>query len=246
MRDKAPPERIDPEGELPGVIAHHLRKYEFADSVLSDGSVLDIGCGFAYGSAYLASPGRRVIGVDVSTGTLAKARLRYGRAPLSLVAADANTLPFLDHSFDSVVSFELIEHLEIPEAFVSEVCRVMKGNGCFVMSTPRPGLGASPDKNPFHHHEFTKAQLQTMLESFFQEVELLGQRRVTSGPYRFLLRADVFNLRRVKATRPLVRAVALALRTSPVEGAALKDFLIDRVGSDSGTEFIAVCRGPRG
>ncbi|AIG97482.1 Methylase involved in ubiquinone/menaquinone biosynthesis [Archaeoglobus fulgidus DSM 8774] len=42
----------------------------------------------------------------------------------TLLIADATKLPFRNETFDVVTALDLIEHLEHPEKFVSEVYRV--------------------------------------------------------------------------------------------------------------------------
>jgi 2-polyprenyl-3-methyl-5-hydroxy-6-metoxy-1,4-benzoquinol methylase len=51
--------------------------------------------------------------------------------------ADLNSpLDFPDASFDTIVAAEIIEHLEKPRAVAREWARLLKPNGCLVLSTP--------------------------------------------------------------------------------------------------------------
>ena len=53
------------------------------------------------------------------------------------VRADAARLPFRSGSFDNVVAMEVLEHVEDPAAVMTEIRRVLKDGGTFVMSVPR-------------------------------------------------------------------------------------------------------------
>ncbi len=78
-------------------------------------TVLDVGCGRA-GWAKEALPRylRYYVGVDAFKPYLIEIRKSYpGRRTLcDCVLSDASSLPFTQKSFDAVVAFELLEHLE--------------------------------------------------------------------------------------------------------------------------------------
>lgn len=50
---------------------------------------------------------------------------------------DINNLPFDNDFFDYIVAGELLEHLESPKEFISEVMRILKPGGIFALSTPK-------------------------------------------------------------------------------------------------------------
>src|SRR5918912_1032085 len=52
------PERIVPDATSPGIVALHLKRYEFAAQWCRDTEVLDAGCGVGYGSALLGEAAR--------------------------------------------------------------------------------------------------------------------------------------------------------------------------------------------
>jgi SAM-dependent methyltransferase len=68
--------------------------------------VVELGCGTAYWSAWLARRGARVVGLDASARQLATARMLQGEfaLPFPLVHADAEHAPFRDASFDVAFS----------------------------------------------------------------------------------------------------------------------------------------------
>jgi len=45
-------------------------------------------------------------------------------------------LPFSDGNFETILSFETIEHLPKPKIFVRELCRVLKPNGHLILTMP--------------------------------------------------------------------------------------------------------------
>src|ERR1700750_1768628 len=73
---------------------------------VSDLDVVELGCGTAYFSSWLARRGARPIGVDVSSAQLASARRCQQQFGLSfpLIEANAERVPLPDASCDLVLS----------------------------------------------------------------------------------------------------------------------------------------------
>ena len=106
--------------------------------------VLDLGCGWGYGTLWANGQGCATAGVDLGQDQLAWARARLdpgGR--LGLTRADAAALPFRDASFDRAISVEMLEHVFRPDRprVLAEIARVLKPGGRLSLSTPNP---ASP------------------------------------------------------------------------------------------------------
>ncbi|MCC6572673.1 MAG: class I SAM-dependent methyltransferase [Planctomycetes bacterium] len=92
--------------------------------------VLEVGCASGPVMASLeANYGARAFGLDVSLASVDMQLRRRGNFNYDAVAASALDLPFADATFDAVVSFDVIEHLEKPEAFWAEAARVLKPGG---------------------------------------------------------------------------------------------------------------------
>jgi SAM-dependent methyltransferase len=106
--------------------------------------VLDVGCGWAYGTHWARALGCEVCGVDLAHDQLAWAQhgLAHGER-LGLTQADAKRLPFRDGAFDRVLSVETLEHVFRPDrpAVYAELARVLRRGGRLALSTPNP---ASP------------------------------------------------------------------------------------------------------
>ena len=106
--------------------------------------VLDIGCGWAFGTYWARTAGCEVCGIDLAHDQLAWARRTLPGGPgLGLGQANARALPFRDTSFDRVVSVETLEHVFRPDraAVYAELARVLRPGGRLALSTPNP---ASP------------------------------------------------------------------------------------------------------
>jgi len=237
------PERIDPLDTAPGVVAYHLKKYEFAKERIA-GTVLDIACGLGYGSEFLGSACERIVGVEIAAEAIAIARERYRHDTVWFVQGNAERLPFPDGCADAVTCFEGIEHFMQPEAHISEVVRVLKPEGTYFVSTPHPNAHAHGEDNPYHLHEFEPEQFAAMLEAQFGRVEMYGQFRVQTNAHRTAQRLDMLGLRRMRWFRPLAKTISRrALNTAPNDEASLNDFEIRRFAGEA-TEYVAVCSEP--
>ncbi len=103
----------------------------------SDEVALDLGCGVGHALVRIAAKVRLAVGADATAGMLEGARrlaAREGRANVLLVVTTAEQLPFLDGSFDIVVSRLAAHHFFDPGAAFREVRRVLRPGGRFVLS----------------------------------------------------------------------------------------------------------------
>lgn len=93
-------------------------------------SVLDIGCG-PRGSLEWAKMTEQRIGMD----TLAKKYLKLGGAKheMKYIEAPAESMPFEDHYFDVVSSFNSLDHVDDLDKSIQEIKRVTKKGGKFLL-----------------------------------------------------------------------------------------------------------------
>jgi SAM-dependent methyltransferase len=233
------PERIVPDETEPGIVALHVKRYEFARPFCEGKDVLDAGCGVGYGTAALAEVARMVVGVDLSPDAIAYARSRYTRPNSEFEVEDLLALRRGDDEFDVVCAFETIEHLAEPERFVAEARRVLRPDGTLIASTPLADSTDEQPANPFHEREFSRADFEALLRTGFASIELFGQRRPQTTRHRALQRVDVLGLRR---RVPLLRRAARTVTGTPsLESLSSEDVEIvaDLRGA---SELIAVCR----
>ncbi len=170
-------ERFIP-GEGGSRIAYeHYHRYFFARHLATKKAVLDLGCGEGYGSHLLAGVAERVTGVDLSAEAVEHARSRYVGANLEYRVADCRTTGLPDQHFDLVVCFEMVEHIADHDRLLSEVRRVLKKNGVFVVSSPNKEFYSDLEgfENPFHVKELCLRDFQHLLRRNFAEVVMFSQ-----------------------------------------------------------------------
>ncbi|WP_439594862.1 methyltransferase domain-containing protein [Falsiroseomonas sp.] len=156
----------------------HLHRYCIARDLCDGLDVLDVASGEGYGAAILASLARSVVGVEIDQDSVDHAKAQYASDKLRFLQGDALALPLPDASIDLVVSFETLEHLPDQAKFLSEVRRVLRPGGLFLVSTPERMVysAAGSDPNPYHVLELTEAEFGTLLSRHFAASQVLRQR----------------------------------------------------------------------
>ena len=98
---------------------------------VADRDVVELGCGTAYWSAWLARRGARVVGLDNSARQLATARMLQGEFGLDfpLVHADAEHAPFRDACFDVAISEYGAPIWCDPYRWIPEARRLLRSRG---------------------------------------------------------------------------------------------------------------------
>ncbi len=153
--------------------------------------LLDIGAGFGR-LADLYTGAEKVILLDCSLSQLREAQEHHGHDPrFSFLVADLYNLPFPDGTFDTIVMVRVIHHVADVPAALSEIKRVAKKGGTFILEYANKRhlkaialyfLGRRP--NPFSleplefaplHYDFHPAWLEMALkEAGFVPVEALS------------------------------------------------------------------------
>ncbi|MCS1407708.1 MAG: Demethylrebeccamycin-D-glucose O-methyltransferase [Verrucomicrobia subdivision 3 bacterium] len=108
-------------------------KYVDALSAIGENQkILDVGCGVGQVVKQLRDRGFDARGVDVSKPNIRKANEHVGHC----VIYGGQQLPFDDQHFDAVGAFNVLEHVDEPEAFIQELTRVLTPGGRLVISSP--------------------------------------------------------------------------------------------------------------
>lgn len=97
--------------------------------------VLEIGCGQGFNS-FVLSKNRQitVFGIDLSREDIKIAKERY--STINFLEMNCEKMDFKDKSFDAVYAFDVLEHVNNLEKTLSEVYRVLKEGGGFIINVP--------------------------------------------------------------------------------------------------------------
>ena len=121
--------------------------------------ILDIGCGNGVPiTEALVKAGHRVVGLDTSTGMLARFRVNLPGTPA--VRGDVRNCPFSHGSFDAAVSWGMmfhVQHRDQPAAFEG-VSRVLKPGASFLFTAAEidgaddAGITGTMNSVTFHYY----------------------------------------------------------------------------------------------
>lgn len=135
------------------------------------GELLELGCGEGRGVAVLEELTDKYLALDKIEGVIAKLKEKFP----SVTFRQAFFPPFSgipDNHFDTVVSFQVIEHIKDDTNFLSEIYRVLKPGGKAVLTTPN--IKKTLTRNPWHMREYTAEELRAKASESFEKVQVFG------------------------------------------------------------------------
>jgi SAM-dependent methyltransferase len=147
-----------------------LRPYVLAPDYVK-GDLLEVGCGEGRGIDWLLPCVTSYTAIDKIAPVIDRLQHKYPQARF----LNGNIPPlsaFADNSFNSVVSFQVIEHIQDDRLFLQEIHRVLKPGGIALITTPNRPYSLS--RNPWHVREYTAQELTNLAKSFFANVNMQG------------------------------------------------------------------------
>ncbi len=134
------------------------------------GDLLEVGCGEGRGIEWLLPSLSSFTAIDKIESAVVLLRSKFPQG--KFVSGHLPPLPFEDSAFDSVVSFQVIEHIEDDVLFLKEIYRVLRPGGFALITTPNRLMSLS--RNPWHVREYTSDELTKLAKTIFQSVEMRG------------------------------------------------------------------------
>lgn len=146
-----------------------LKAYYLAQDMVH-GDLLEIGCGEGRGVHLLQDKVSSFTGIDKIPEVVDNLSASFPDA--SFKQANIPPLDFADAQFDTVISFQVIEHIKDDRKYLEEIARVLKPGGKALITTPN--IKKSLSRNPWHIREYTAKQLKKLCQPYFSEVKMLG------------------------------------------------------------------------
>jgi 2-polyprenyl-3-methyl-5-hydroxy-6-metoxy-1,4-benzoquinol methylase len=159
---------------IPAVPGRHYRAFVRFARRHAGPSILDVGCGFGAYSSALSIEGWNCVGCDINFDYLRQA------AANGLPAVNVDSvLPFRDRSFDTVLMFEVLEHVSHVDKLLGEAFRVARKN--VMITVPNSENIEQMQANDVtyahmlssdHLHFFDPASLDHLLRKYAKEVSI--------------------------------------------------------------------------
>lgn len=134
------------------------------------GDLLELGCGEGRGVELLAPLADSYIGIDKIKAIIDNLAQKFPDHKFQSKVFPP--FPFEDNSFDTIITFQVIEHVKDDEGFVKEIHRVLKPGGRALITTPNIKMTLS--RNPWHEREYTADELKALCKKYFEKVEMKG------------------------------------------------------------------------
>jgi len=113
--------------------------------------ILDIGCGIGHSLDYLSQFSKNLVGIDTDLISLLYAQKT---TQASYVLTKAEKLPFKDNTFDKIISFNVLEHIENDKKVVKEIKRVSKDKAEILIWVPSlEGLRTDSELKKLMHEQ---------------------------------------------------------------------------------------------
>lgn len=173
--------------------------YEEAAKIIS-GKVLELGCGWGRGVEKLINACDHFTGLDKNEPLIKALQEKYPKHYFNTV-----NLPYLsefeDNTFDFIVTFQVIEHIQDDHMFLKEANRVLKPGGKILLTTVNKEYSLS--RNPWHIREYKTEELKSLMLKYFKTLDAKGvggndkvweYYEQNKASVRKIMRWDIFNL----------------------------------------------------
>ena len=135
------------------------------------GDLIEPGCGEGRGIAVMRPYINSYLGIDKISRVISSLQSKYQDSRF----LEMHFPPFTgidDNSFDSCITFQVIEHIRNDKLFISEIHRILRPGAVAVITTPNRKMSLT--RNPWHVREYLPGELSDLASEFFPKVEMLG------------------------------------------------------------------------
>ena len=147
-----------------------FKAYVIAEDYVQ-GELLEVGCGEGRGIGLLESRVNHYTAIDKIEEAINVLKEKHPESTFFV----SNIPPFQDlqnDTYDSVVSFQVIEHIRDDLFFLQEIHRVLKPGGIALLTTPNRRMSLT--RNPWHVREYLAEELRALASRVFCEVTMKG------------------------------------------------------------------------
>ncbi len=151
---------------------HHrlLSAYVFAEKYMS-GDVLELGCGEGRGIDIILERSKSFTAIDKISEVTERLSRKYPNE--KFISSSFPPLKNIENeSFDTLISFQVIEHIKNDKLFIKEIHRILKPGGKALISTPN--ISMTLTRNPWHVREYTSQQLIDLASRNFKKIIMKG------------------------------------------------------------------------
>ncbi len=137
------------------------------------GKMLEVGCGTGKGLEIFPTYCDHYTAIDKNPKLIQYLAAKYPKYTFM----NQRIPPFVgiaDNTFDTLVTQQVIEHIQDDHLFVKEIHRVLKPNGKAIITTPN--IKHTLTRNPWHVREYTADELRKLVGTYFQKIDMKGVR----------------------------------------------------------------------
>ncbi len=148
------------------------QRYLWAGAYCRGKDVLEMACGTGPGLGHLLSVSASLAAGDIAESVLGIARAQYGER-VALQRFDATKTPYASESFDVIVFFEAIYYVPDITALITEVRRLLRPDGRFLIATANKDL-IDFNPSPFSQAYYNPPELHALLQMHGFETRFFG------------------------------------------------------------------------
>jgi 2-polyprenyl-3-methyl-5-hydroxy-6-metoxy-1,4-benzoquinol methylase len=138
---------------------------------LVHGNILEVGCGEGRGVGVLIEKASSFTAVDKIKPVIESLQKKFPTGKFTAMnIPPLQGLP--DNTYDFVVSFQVIEHIQDDGLYLKEIHRVLKPGGRAFITTPNRSMSLT--RNPWHIREYLPKELSDLASTIFRKVEMKG------------------------------------------------------------------------